>query len=844
MIKNPYPQIKQHFTPIYISGESYSFYINFDNPISDAGFAGFKLDIYNGSTLIAANIGVLQKDIVKDTFYNIYCNFVFPVIPNGSYQFVITSGATEKCRSNCILAQNDAQDVSVVVKYRSKDDFFGYGYSRLDTYQNIFRLPFFKVDYQYETQIDQYVNDNNDKRRNLDTNSFKFIKVETYFLDEDAHDAARAMFKHGSIDIGDEFYIAKTPYQVETNVGASLVKGTVEVYKAKDGFFFGSLNEYLPIPTPEPGPVDYWTKTESDARYYFANNPAGYISQSTADGRYAASDHNHDSSYLKRSTDTLTGNLTVTEFLTTPYLNISGNLLAPLDETIGLIGRKVPDTVDDEYYYDVSADAVVLWLADAGFGIPTPEDIEDWNEAYDNMHIHANKAFLDGIVEDATVDISITGGAGWANYVAGYTGSNIYFKWSGTRLQVKVDATEFAVVPMDISGNAQTATQWGNRAANFDASIVDIGQMAVKGSDETWKAADKTTVQGWLGLSSLVTSVSSANADIGVSMSAPTPVLTLNSGIGSNQIVKRNASGGIPLFSTTEYIQGSSGQVSYRTTGTHYFYVNSSIIAYVNNTGLSVAVGDLKLGTGNNVYVQSLSTVLSPPATSGTTKMLVVDSLGLFSSLPIPSASGTVTSVAIGVPTGLTITSGSPITTAGTITIGLQSGYSIPTTSDQSSWSAKQAALSGTGFVKISGTTISYDNSTYLTTAAAATTYLPLTGGALTGALTGTNITLSGYIIAPTGGTSDIRYKDVVKNPLDLTWLDDNKAFAFKWKKDLGFDEKLHFSYAAQEIQKWCDDLIFSENPDQLAVNHTELHTLEIMRIKERLSYIENFLVL
>jgi hypothetical protein len=50
----------------------------------------------------------------------------------------------------------------------------------------------------------------------------------------------------------------------------------------------------------------------------------------------------------------------------------------------------------------------------------------------------------------------------------------------------------------------------------------------------------------------------------------------------------------------------------------------------------------------------------------------------------------------------------------------------------------KQPQLSGTGFVKISGTTISYDNSTYLTTASATSTYLPLAGGTLTGALGGT----------------------------------------------------------------------------------------------------------
>jgi hypothetical protein len=44
----------------------------------------------------------------------------------------------------------------------------------------------------------------------------------------------------------------------------------------------------------------------------------------------------------------------------------------------------------------------------------------------------------------------------------------------------------------------------------------------------------------------------------------------------------------------------------------------------------------------------------------------------------------------------------------------------------------KQAQLNGTGFVKVTGTTVSYDNATYLTTGTAGTTYLPLAGGTLT----------------------------------------------------------------------------------------------------------------
>jgi hypothetical protein len=48
-----------------------------------------------------------------------------------------------------------------------------------------------------------------------------------------------------------------------------------------------------------------------------------------------------------------------------------------------------------------------------------------------------------------------------------------------------------------------------------------------------------------------------------------------------------------------------------------------------------------------------------------------------------------------------------------------------------SRFAAKQNTLNGTGFVKASGTNITFDNSTYLTTSSAASTYLPLTGGTL-----------------------------------------------------------------------------------------------------------------
>jgi hypothetical protein len=86
------------------------------------------------------------------------------------------------------------------------------------------------------------------------------------------------------------------------------------------------------------------------------------------------------------------------------------------------------------------------------------------------------------------------------------------------------------------------------------------------------------------------------------------------------------------------------------------------------------------------------------------------------------------------------------------------------TSADWTTFNAKQAALSGTGFVKISGTTISYDNSTYLTTSAAASTYLALAGGTLTGALNGTSANFSGDLTL-TGTNPRFYLTDSDNNP-------------------------------------------------------------------------------
>jgi hypothetical protein len=74
-------------------------------------------------------------------------------------------------------------------------------------------------------------------------------------------------------------------------------------------------------------------------------------------------------------------------------------------------------------------------------------------------------------------------------------------------------------------------------------------------------------------------------------------------------------------------------------------------------------------------------TVIGDPSTGQLKKITLNQIASLFGSV------GGVSSVAMTVPTGLTVT-GSPITTSGTLAVTLTAGYSIPTTAKQTEWDA------------------------------------------------------------------------------------------------------------------------------------------------------------
>ena len=105
-------------------------------------------------------------------------------------------------------------------------------------------------------------------------------------------------------------------------------------------------------------------------------------------------------------------------------------------------------------------------------------------------------------------------------------------------------------------------------------------------------------------------------------------------------------------------------------------------------TDIAVADG----GTGASTAAGARTNIL-PSFTGNAGKVLTVNSGATDVEFTTASA-GTVTSVSLSTPTGLTVT-GSPITSSGTLAVTYTAGYAIPTTTKQSNWDDAYTFTSG-----------------------------------------------------------------------------------------------------------------------------------------------------
>ena len=221
---------------------------------------------------------------------------------------------------------------------------------------------------------------------------------------------------------------------------------------------------------------------------------------------------------------------------------------------------------------------------------------------------------------------------------------------TGTVTNVAMASTDF-----DITGSPINTT--GTITANIKNSAVTLakiqnvstGVLLGRGGAGTGVLGEVTIGSGLVlnssnvlsatggggGGSGSVTNVSSANSDISVANATTTPVLTLNSSVNptASTIVKRDGGGGI--FFTVygdKIVGGTQGVINYDAGtsgyGEHNFKVNSGQLGFKVNTDRTLTAPRYASGG-------------TAPTTTGATKMMVVDTNGLFSFKNEPALSQT-----------------------------------------------------------------------------------------------------------------------------------------------------------------------------------------------------------
>jgi hypothetical protein len=290
----------------------------------------------------------------------------------------------------------------------------------------------------------------------------------------------------------------------------------------------------------------------------------------------------------------------------------------------------------------------------------------------------------------------------------------------------------------NLSGSAGiTVANGGTGVATITGIIKGNGtsafSAAVSGTD--YQAPITLTTTGTSGAATLVGSTLNIPNYATGGGGTTTNALTLNnSGTGAASGSTFNGSAAVTLSYNTI---GAQQALTLTTTG-------SSGAATLASGALNIPTYTLA-GLGGQPLATNLTSIGALANGSGA---LINNGTGTFSygtpwtGLGYLTSSTGVTTFSAGT-TGLTpstATSGA-ITLAGTLAVanggtgattitGLVKGNGTSAFSAAVAGTDYQAVINGTGFVKATGTTISYDNSTYLTTATAASTYSPIAGSA------------------------------------------------------------------------------------------------------------------
>ena len=487
------------------------------------------------------------------------------------------------------------------------------------------------------------------------------------------------------------------------------------------------------------------------------------------------------------------GGVTITNPLTGQALVYNGTSWVNNTETyvgtVTSVNMSVPTGLTISGNPITTAGTLALGLA-SGYSIPTTASQATWNTAYNDSIV---SAAVTG-VQTKTLTLNQQDGgtitASWSDYdtapvtsVFGRTGAitaqsgdyntlqvtentNLYFTNQRARFAISGDATSGVVysnttgiIALDDIPN----TSLFNDSVTINSKTVALGGSITLTTTDIGEGTNLyfTTARAQAAISGTAP-ISVASGVVSISQSGPSTNGYLSSADWNTFNAKQAAltlgnltSSDITVTGGTGAVVGSGSTMTLATVNSNVGTFGSSTaipVVTVNGKGLVTAV------TTDAVFIPSgaLSFIGDVTGTGNTGSDTTLTLATVNSNVGAYGSSTSVPTITVNAKGLITAASQTAIPTATSSVTGLL------TSSDWSTFNAKQAQLNGTGFVKVSGTTVSYDNSTYLTTIEGIAAGGELSGtyaspslvnSAVTGkVLTGVNIT--GGTIQATDSTS------------------------------------------------------------------------------------------
>ena len=227
--------------PIFLPGETNAFYINNPSGFIYPNFQDLRLQLINmENTIVSDGFAELQQhflpEFAAENRYNIWADYVIPFIANeGDYKLSIIVGATGVVllTSNIVKVRKDQSrlyDTTTFCRFRHDRFFYNIRYHDVPIFYQKFRLPISKLEEQISGTTEIHKQATTGRSIILESIEDKEVKFESYWFDNEAHDAAAAMVKHRFLELNNKLYSFKADYKRDPTLMGKLSKGQFEVY--------------------------------------------------------------------------------------------------------------------------------------------------------------------------------------------------------------------------------------------------------------------------------------------------------------------------------------------------------------------------------------------------------------------------------------------------------------------------------------------------------------------------------------------------------------------------------------------------------------------------------------